>query len=91
MNAEAFYVSIDNGSVKLTRDKALRLIYRWTHRDSKGRLPDGTMTVLTYRNGTCLVALRDLTDDEIKANLPRAFRLDCERKIKAALAAKAAA
>lgn len=47
------------------RKKALAAIWKKTHRDYKGRLEDGTKTIMVYRNGTCLVALDDLTDDEI--------------------------
>lgn len=54
----------------MTRAQKLTAIYRATHRDYKGKLPDGTRTIMIYRNGTCLVALDDLTDAEIERLLP---------------------
>jgi hypothetical protein len=54
----------------LTRDKKLALVYRHTHRDYKGRI-NGERTIMVYRNGTCLVRLVDLTDEEIESRLPK--------------------
>lgn len=53
----------------MTRDKALKRIWRETHSDYKGTMPDGVKTIMVYRNGTCLVALDDLTDAEITARV----------------------
>lgn len=57
----------------LTREQKLKLIWRHCHRDFKGMM-DGVRTVMTYRNGTCLVALNDLTDAEIEDKLPKQYR-----------------
>jgi hypothetical protein len=54
----------------LTRKQKLALIWKRTHRDFKGRM-DGVRTIMVYRNGTCLVALDDLTDEEIESKLPK--------------------
>lgn len=54
----------------MSRNEKLRLIWRSTHRDFKGTI-DGMKTILVYRNGTCLVALDDLTDEEIAKLLPK--------------------
>ena len=55
----------------MTREQKLAAIWRTTHRDFRGKLPDGTKTILVYRNGTTLVALDNLTDAEIEARLPK--------------------
>jgi len=49
----------------------LDLIYKNTHADFKGVLPDGTRTVLMCRGNTCLVALEDLTPEEVEQWLAR--------------------
>jgi len=69
--------------------QALKLIYRHTHRDSRGTLSD-CKTILVYRNGTCLVPLEALTAAEIAERLPLAERREAERleKIAAKKAAK---
>jgi hypothetical protein len=54
----------------MNREQKLEAIWRSTHADFKGRI-DGTRTILVYRNGTCLVRLADLTDDEIAVLLPK--------------------
>jgi len=52
------------------REKMLNAIYEKAHEDFKGKLEDGTKTILINRAGaTALVALDDLTDDEIKKKL----------------------
>lgn len=68
----------------------LRLIYRWTNSDYKGRAGEqwgeadrGKPTILVNRGGTCLVLLENLTDEEIKNKLPYALKQDAERKEKA--------
>lgn len=61
------------------RKAALKLIYRHTHKDYKGKFPDGTKTILVCRGGTCLVALDDLTDTEIADRLPSAQRMEAKR------------
>jgi len=58
-----------------TREKALRLIWKHTHRDFRGNM-NGERTILTYRNGTCLVMLFDLTEDEINEKLALSVRLE---------------
>lgn len=67
-------------AAEIGRQKALALIYRQTHSDFKGRLPDGTRTVLVLRNGgTTLVALHALTDAEIANLAPSAKRQENRR------------
>ena len=46
-------------------------IYKGTHADFKGVLPDGTRTILVCRGATCLVALEDLTPEEVAQRLAR--------------------
>ena len=46
-------------------------IYRKTHKDFKGTLPDGTRTIMVCRGATVLVALEDLTPEEIAQRLPK--------------------
>lgn len=58
----------------MTREQKLAAIWRTTHRDFKGTLPDGTKTILVYRNGTTLVGLNNLTDAEIEDRLPKQKR-----------------
>jgi hypothetical protein len=52
------------------------LVWKHSHRDFKGRLGDGTKTVLHLVPGlgTCTLALRALTDDELLAKLPAGVR-----------------
>lgn len=62
------------------RRRALKLIWRHTHRDYKGTLPDGTRTVLMLREGgTCLVPLESLTEAELVDELKSAERLEQKR------------
>lgn len=55
------------------RKKLESALYKHTHTDFKGRLPDGTRTVLhaVKGAGTCLVAVKDLSDTELLAKTPR--------------------
>lgn len=62
----------------MTRAEKLKLIYRHTHKDFKGTLT-GDKSILVYRNGTCLVALDDLTDEEIEQSIGYAVRKEAER------------
>lgn len=56
-----------------TRREKLRLIYRWTHRDFKGRF-GGVFSLLINRAGSSqLVPLDQLTDAEIDERLPLAI------------------
>lgn len=57
----------------LTREQKLKLVWKNTHNDFRGKI-DGRKTVLVYRNGTTLVFLDNLTDEEINDKLPREFR-----------------
>jgi hypothetical protein len=61
-------------AARLTRAKKLNAVYRATHADFKGKLPDGTRTVLLLvpNKGTCLVPLDELPDEEIERRLPKA-------------------
>lgn len=60
------------------RKRALTLIYRHTSKDYKGRI-NGRPTILTYREGTVLVYLDDLTEAEIARDLPMAERKEAAR------------
>ena len=57
----------------MTREQKLKLVWKHTHRDYKGKL-NGERTIMVYRQGTCLVRLADLTDDEIEERIPRAHK-----------------
>lgn len=59
------------------REKALNLIFRWTHRDYKSE-PGQEKRILVFRNGTCSVPLVDLTDSEIAYYLPGALRMQAK-------------
>jgi hypothetical protein len=69
----------------MERNEALKLIWRHTHRDFKGKLADGSKSVLTLRQGgTTLVPIDALTDAEIAEKLP--YAQHCEAKRQAAKA-----
>ena len=57
----------------MTREQKLRLVWKHTHRDYKGTM-NGERTIMVYRQGTCLVLLKDLTDAEIEDRLPRELK-----------------
>jgi hypothetical protein len=79
------------GGVRLKRAEALRLIYRWTHRDFKGS-SDGELRIMILRDGATLsIPLANLSDAEVKDKLPYALRKEAERRLNAALAKKGAA
>ncbi len=71
---------------QMTRDEKLTLIYRHTHKDFKGHWPDRTRNILANRGaqGTCLVDLSDLTDEEIAGKLPGAIKSEERRLAKKA-------
>jgi len=49
-----------------TRKQLENAVWKCTHRDFKGKLPDGTRTVLVYQSGgSALAALSDLTDAQL--------------------------
>ena len=75
-------------TVTANRSDTLDLIYRHTHSDYKGKLPDGTRTLLL---ATGLVALEDLSEAEISYRIPVAVKKENERKKKDADRKKAAA
>lgn len=52
------------------RAQKLERVWRAAHRDFKGSI-DGVRTITVYRQGSCLVALTDLTDAEIADKLPK--------------------
>lgn len=56
--------------------KLADLVYRYVHRDFKGRSEDGTRTILMMvpGKGTCLVSLDSLTEAELLDRLPSAVR-----------------
>lgn len=57
----------------MTREQKLKLVWKHTHRDYKGML-EGQRSIMVYRQGTCLVLLKDLTDAEIEERIPRALK-----------------
>jgi len=68
----------------VARDKKLALIYRHTDRNYKGKLPDGTKTVLVLRaGGTQLVPLTDLTDFEVDKKFAAVAMMEVKREAKA--------
>jgi hypothetical protein len=59
----------------MTREQKLKLVWRHTHRDYKGKV-NGERTILMYceGEGTCLVFLKSLTDEQLDARIPRAVK-----------------
>lgn len=58
----------------MTREQKLALIWRYTHKDFRGKF-GGRNSVLALRiGGTCLVPLEELTDTEIEDRLPYAVK-----------------
>ena len=54
----------------MTRQQKLDLVWKHTHRDFKGTI-DGVRTIMVFRNGSVLVCLEDLTEQEIADRLPK--------------------
>lgn len=54
----------------MTKAQQLEAVYRNTHSDFKGKI-GGVRTIMVCRGGTMLVALENLTDQEIADRLPR--------------------
>lgn len=69
-----------------TRDQALTLIWRHTHKDFKSTSGARSVLMNVRGKGTCLVYLEGMTDEQINELLPY-----CHKKERARLAAKAAA
>lgn len=63
-----------------TRKEALRLIWRHTHKDYKGRYENGTRSILVYEGGTVLVEFDKLSDTHIMDKLPYCARKDARDK-----------
>ena len=57
----------------MMKDEKLKLIWKTTHKDFKGKIGLDKY-ILVYRNGTCMVKLTDLTDEEINDRLPKDIR-----------------
>lgn len=57
----------------MNREKVLASIWKATHRDYKGTLPDGRRAILILddRRGTIPTPLEALTDDQIARLIPR--------------------
>jgi hypothetical protein len=55
------------------------LIWRHTHRDYRGVI-DGQRTILVFRNGSQLVLLTSLTDEEFSTRLASAKTAEQRRK-----------
>ena len=63
------------------REQAFNLIYRHEHRDYKGKLPDGTRTLMSWaRYGGGLVSLATITDAELAERLPFARNAEAKRR-----------
>jgi hypothetical protein len=60
----------------VTRKKLEQLVWTNTHRDFRGKLPDGTKTVLHLMpaHGTCIVEVAGLTTDVLLGKLPSRVR-----------------
>lgn len=56
------------------RAKALKKVWSKTHNDFRGII-DGVKTVMVFRNGSMIVSLDSLTDQEILDRLPKDFVL----------------
>jgi hypothetical protein len=65
----------------MDRNAQLRLIYRWTHSDFKSSAGQ-SLSIMVFRNGSCLVPLDQLTDEEINDRLPFAMKKEAERQAK---------
>jgi hypothetical protein len=66
--------------VRMTRAQQLRLIWRHTHRDFKGKRDCHKYIVFCRADGTHLVDLRDITDKEIADRMPYALRKEAQRR-----------
>jgi hypothetical protein len=70
---------------RMMRDDKLSLIFRHTHKDFKGKWPDGTRNIMALRSGgSHLVSLSDLTDAEIADKLSGAISAEVKRLAKKA-------
>lgn len=58
------------------RERLEALVWSNTHRDFRGKFPDGTKTILQFvpGMGTCLVPVSSLSDQELKNRLPSAAK-----------------
>ena len=55
----------------ITRKKLESLVYKHTHKDFKGKI-DGNRTILVGTpEGTCLVFLSSLTDEQLWSRVPQ--------------------
>lgn len=61
---------MDAKQTPTVREQQLKAVWSNTHSDFRGTV-DGVKTIMVYRNGSCLVALEDLTEAEIKGRLPK--------------------
>lgn len=65
-------------SISACRKKLVSLAWTATHRDFRG-VTNGEKTILTLtKNGTCLVSVSSLSDEELLSKLPTASRLAYE-------------
>jgi hypothetical protein len=64
----------------MTRAQQLRLIWRHTHRDFKGKVDGHKCIIFCRADGTHLVDLRDITDQEIAQRIPYALRKEAQRR-----------
>lgn len=73
-----------------TREQALTLIWRHTHRDFKST--EGARSILqnVSGKGTCLVHLETMTDEQIEAELPFCHKQELQRLAKKAAKPKVA-
>jgi hypothetical protein len=68
--------------VRMTRAQQLRLIWRHTHRDLKGRIngKGNKYIVFCRADGPHLVELPEITDQEIAQRMPYALRKEAQRR-----------
>jgi len=73
-NREAVGAGFDEAGADKRRKELERLVWKHTHRDFKGKY-QGQKTVLTLGpKGTTMVAISDLSDDELLKKIPSRFR-----------------
>ena len=79
-NAPKFDLSLP--LVGQQREKALNLIFRWTHQDYKSEPGQLKRLLILRKEGTCSVLLSSLTDEEIARHLPYALKKQEEARAK---------
>jgi hypothetical protein len=64
----------------MTREQKIKIIYRHTHRDYKGKLATGERAILVNENGaTVLCPLSALSDEQVDKHFPYCYRLELQK------------